>query len=214
MISRELHDRVAQDLSTLKIGLDTIFDNQPAVSGELQKKVLELSEILQGAIGTVRDLSYELRPPGLDDMGLISTLSMYCEEFAEKNGLKVNFQSVGMSTFNLDSDTEMNLYRLVQEGINNIRRHAAASHATIKLVGAYPNIILRIEDDGKGFDLQERSQTAARERRMGLRSMQERVGLIQGEMTIQSQPMKGTQIFIKFPYQEKKHGSKENHFDR
>jgi len=114
----------------------------------------------------------------------------------------------------LDFDTEMNLYRLIQEGLNNIRKHAAAGQATVKLVGAYLNIILRIEDDGKGFDAEERARKAGSEKRMGLRSMTERVRLIQGEIAIQSQPMKGTQIFIKFPYQEKKHDPQKNHIDR
>ena len=103
---------------------------------------------------------------------------------------------------------------LIQEGLNNIRRHAAASRATIKLVGSYPKIILRIEDDGKGFDVEERTRTADSEKRMGLRSMAERVRLIQGEMLIESQPMKGSQIIIKFPYQEEKHDSLKNHIDR
>ncbi len=214
MISQELHDRVAQDLSSLKIGLDTIFDGHPGLSPEIQKKIPEFSGILQRVIGNVRDLSYELRLWGLNEMGLIPALSMYCEEFAEKSGIEVNFQSAGMGSFSLDSDTEISLYRLIQEGLINVRKHAAADHATVKLLGASPNIILRIEDDGLGFDLQERARTADKERRMGLRSMAERVSLLRGEMTIQSQPMKGTRIFIKFPYQEKKHGSKENHIDR
>ena len=204
MISRELHDRIAQDLSTLLIGLNTLFDHQPNVIPEVRKKALEFSEILQGTIGAVRDLSYDLRLSGLEDMGLIPALSMYCEEFAEKSSLKVDFQSIGMSALRMDFDTEMNLYRLIQEGLNNIRRHAAAGQATVKLVGTYPNIILRIEDDGKGFDAEERARAAGSEKRMGLRSMSERVRLIQGEMRIRSQPRKGTQIFIKFPYQEKR----------
>ncbi|UCE54436.1 MAG: PAS domain-containing protein [Desulfobacterales bacterium] len=214
MISRELHDRVTQDLSSIKIGIDTLVDREPCLSAEVRKNVLEYSQILQKAIGSVRDLSYDLHPPGLDDMGLVHALFMYCDEFAEKSGVKVNFEPVGMSNFFLDSDTELNLYRLVQEGLNNIRKHAHAGQANVKLVGTYPNIILRIEDNGKGFDLQERMRTVDRQRRMGLRSMAERVSLMQGEMTIQSQPMKGTHIFIKFPYQEKKYGSKENHIDR
>ena len=96
MISRELHDRVAQDLSSVLIGLNTLFNRQPNVIPEVRKKALEFSEILQGTIGAVRDLSYDLRPPGLDDMGLIAALSMYCEEFAEKSGLKVDFQATGI----------------------------------------------------------------------------------------------------------------------
>jgi signal transduction histidine kinase len=204
MISRELHDRVAQDLYTLLIGLNTLFDHHPNVIPEVRKKALELSEILQGTIGAVRDLSYDLRLSGLENMGLIPALSMYCDEFTEKSRLKVDFQPIGMSALNMDFDTEMNLYRLIQEGLNNIRRHAAANQATVKLVGSYPNIILRIEDDGKGFDVAERARTADTEKRMGLRSMAERVRLIQGDMRIRSQPGKGTRIFIKFPYQEKR----------
>jgi len=213
MISRELHDRVAQDLSTLLIGLNTISDHLPNVIPKVQKKALELSEIVQGTINVVRDLSYDLHLPGLDGIGLIPALSMYCEEFAEKQGLKVDFQSSGMKDLRLDFETEMNLYRLIQEGLNNIHKHAAANLATVKIVGTYPNIILRIEDNGQGFDVEKRVRTADSEKRMGLRSMAERVRLIQGEMTIQSQPMKGTRIFIKFPYQKEKHDSKENHID-
>lgn len=214
MISRELHDRVMQDLSSIKIGIDTLVDQEPSLSPEVRKNVLGYSQILQKAIGSVRDLSYDLHPPGLDDMGLVPALSMYCDEFAEKSGVKVNLEPIGMSNFSLDCDTELNLYRLIQEGLNNIRKHAHAGQASVKLVGTYPNIILRIEDNGRGFDLQERMRTVDRQRRMGLRSMAERVSLMQGKMTIQSQPMKGTHIFIKIPYQEKKHGSKENHIDR
>ena len=214
MISRELHDRVAQDLSTLKIGLDTLYHNEPTVSSEVQEKILEFSAIIQNSIRTVRDLSYDLRLSGLDDMGLIPALSMYCEEFAEKSGLKVDFRATGLSALKLNFDTEMNLYRLIQEGLNNIRKHAAASRAGIRLVGAYPNIILRIEDDGKGFDVEERARTVGSGKRMGLRSMAERVSLMQGEMTIESQPLKGTRIIIRFPFQENKRGSQEDHIDR
>jgi PAS domain S-box-containing protein len=204
MISRELHDRVAQDLSTLLIGLNTISKRQHDVFPEVRKKASELSEILRRTIEVVRDLSYELRPPGLDDMGLIQALSMYCEEFAEKSGLRVDFQATGMSVLRLDANTAMNLYRLIQEGLNNIRKHAAAGQAIVKLVGNYPNILLRIEDDGQGFDVAERARAAGSEKRMGLRSMAERVNLIRGRMAIQSQPMKGTRILIKFSCQEEK----------
>ncbi|MBW2431724.1 MAG: PAS domain S-box protein [Deltaproteobacteria bacterium] len=202
MISSELHDSVAQDLSSLLIGLNILSDHQINAIPEVRKKALELSEILEGTIEAVRDLSYELRLPGLDAMGLMPALSMYCKEFAEKSGLRVDFQSTGMNDMRLDFNAEMNLYRLIQEGLNNIRKHAAANQATVKLVGTYPNIILRIEDDGKGFDVEERARTAGSEKRMGLRSMAERVNLIRGRMAIQSKPMKGTRIFIKFPCQE------------
>jgi len=206
MISSELHDRTAQDLSTANIVCNSLLHESPEIPPAAMAKITGISKTLEQIIGSVRDLSYELRPPGLEHMGLIQALSMYCEEFSKKSGFKIDFTAIGMDTFNVDADIGINLYRIVQEGLNNIRKHAAASQAVVKLVGTYPNIILRIEDDGKGFDIEERKRKIDGERRMGLRSMQERVSLIQGEMAIQSQPMKGAQIFIKLPYREKKHG--------
>jgi signal transduction histidine kinase len=139
---------------------------------------------------------------------------MFCEEFAEKSEVKVDFQSAGMKNLQLDSDSEINLYRLVQEGLNNIGKHADAREANIKLLGASPNIILRIEDGGKGFDMEAWARTKDSEKRMGLRSMQERVSLLHGKMMIQSRPLEGTQIFIKIPYQENRHGPEKDYSDR
>jgi len=214
MISRELHDRVAQDLSTLKITSETFFDSQPGVSSEIKQKVAEFSSLLDRTILAVRDLTYDLRPPGLGDMGLMAALLMYCEEFAENSLLKVDFQAHGLDQLTLAFDTEINIYRLVQEGLNNIRKHADASKAIVRLVGSFPNLILRIEDDGRGFDVEERARTADSEKRMGLRSMAERVNLLRGRMKIQSRLNKGTKIEIKLPYQENKDDETKDHLDR
>ncbi len=214
MISRELHDRVAQDLSTLKIISETFFDSQPGASPENRQKVTEFSSLLDRTILTVRDLTYDLRPPGLGDMGLVAGLSMYCEEFAENNRLRVDFQAHGLDRLTLGFDTEINIYRLVQEGLNNIRKHAHAKNAIVRLVGSFPNLILRIQDDGKGFDVKERERTADSEKRMGLRSMTERVKLLRGRMKIQSRLNKGTKIEIKLPYQENKDDEAKDHLDR
>jgi signal transduction histidine kinase len=92
------------------------------------------------------------------------------------------------------------MYRLVQESLNNIMKHAEAKRATIKLVASFPKIILRISDDGKGFDIKNRLAEAINEKRMGLRSMKERVSLLGGRMRINSRPGKGTKIFIDVPY--------------
>ncbi len=81
------------------------------------------------------------------------------------------------------------------------------------LVASFPKIILRIEDDGKGFDVRERMVTASKERRMGLRSMEERINLLQGEMSIKSRPMEGTRILIEVPYKEENSAAEEEHID-
>ena len=213
MISRELHDRVGQDLSTLRIGLDTLIDNQPEVQPETRQRISELSKMLQDSIMVIRDLSYDLRPPSLDQLGLVRTILEYAHEFSEKTGLSVDVTSAGMDRLKLDSVVEINLYRLIQEGLNNISKHARANSATIRLIASFPNIILRIEDDGEGFDVKNRLVAAQNEKRMGLGNMRERVNLLNGAMTLKSRPGKGTRILIEVPYEEKKSESKKKHID-
>ena len=166
-----------------------------------------MSRTLQESIKAVRDLSYDLRPPVLDEMGLVQTLFQYCHDFSENDGINVDFHSAGMKDLKLDFDTEINLYRLIQESLTNIKKHANADHVTIRLVASFPNIILRIEDNGRGFDVQKRLATITKEKRMGIRSMEQRAKLLQSEMELQSRPMQGTKISIKLPYNEKKSDS-------
>ena len=202
MISCELHDRVAQDLSALKIDCDLISGDTFDVSLKISKKFKRISNTLQNTITAIRDLSYELRPPGLDQMSLLEVIFHYCEEFSEKTGLNVDFTSAGMDSLHLNRDAEINFYRLIQEGLNNILKHAGANHATIKLTAAHPDIILRISDDGRGFDVKERRANALNEKRMGLSSMEERVNLLKGAIKIQSHAGEGTKVLIEVPYKE------------
>lgn len=213
MISCELHDRVAQDLSASKIECDMLLKNQATLNFPAKEKLLEISNRLQGAINAIRDLSYELQPPALAQMGIVKALEIYCEEFSSQFGNKVDFQSAGLNLFKLDSNTEIHLYRLVQEGLNNIRKHAESDTAIVRLVGVFPNIILRIEDNGKGFDVKARELKLGDEKRMGLRSMRERINLLGGQMTIQSDPMQGTKISIKIPFQEQNREAEEAHIN-
>jgi PAS domain S-box-containing protein len=201
-IAGYLHDHVAQDLSSLKIGLETLLDNQRKTT--VETRIKELSKLLQGSITAVRDLSYDLHPPGMDQLGLVRTVYQYCEDFSERNNVSVDFYTAGMKDLKLNFDTEINLYRLIQEGLNNIKKHAQASHIIIRLVASAPNIILRIEDNGKGFDVERRLAKSLKEKHLGLSSMVERVSLLEGTMNINSKPSKGTRIFIEVPYKEKK----------
>ena len=214
-ISRELHDRVAQDLSTAKIVADQISRTPTeAAPPDLRQELSKISSALQGAINTIRNLAYDLRPPVLDDMGLVRTIFQYCEEFSERTGLDIEFSSAGLETVKPDPDTQINVYRLIQEGLNNVKKHAEANRVTVKLVRAFPNIILRIEDDGKGFDVHARRMVSPSEKRMGLQSMEERVHLLQGKMEIQSRPQQGTKITIRIPSEEVKRDPQENRADR
>ncbi|MBI5590131.1 MAG: PhnD/SsuA/transferrin family substrate-binding protein [Deltaproteobacteria bacterium] len=199
LISCELHDSIAQNLSVLKINFDMVYHDPSMISPALRKKLTASSSLLFQIIKDVRNLAYDLRLPGLEEMGLVKALEIYCEEVSENGGIKVDFQSPGMSVMDLDGNMGIHIYRLIQEGLNNVRKHAEADHATIILLGSSPNLILRIEDNGRGFDVKAQELLSASTKRMGICSMQERVNLLYGKMAIQSQPMKGTKIFIKIP---------------
>jgi PAS domain S-box-containing protein len=210
-ISRYLHDQVAQDLSTLRIGCETLFDSQPDTPVAVRQKVNEMSGILQNTISAVRNLSYDLRPPGMDHLGLARTLMQYCEDFSKKYDLQIDYHSAGMEDLETDYETEINLFRVAQEALNNINLHAAASRVTIRLVASFPSIIMRIEDNGKGFDVEDRLIKAAGERRMGLGNLQERVRLLNGNLKIQSRPQAGTKILVEIPFKEKKSDLETKH---
>jgi signal transduction histidine kinase len=124
----------------------------------------------------------------------------HCKEFSKQTGIKVDFFSAGLNGLRFDFDTEINLYRLIQESLRNISKHAQASQVTIRMVASYPSIILRIEDNGIGFDVKNRQQSAKIEKRMGLQSMQERVSLLNGKMELKSDAMRGTKFFIEVPF--------------
>jgi PAS domain S-box-containing protein len=212
-ISRYLHDNVAQDLSLLNIGMETLFDGQPSVSVKIKQKSSELSKILKRSISAVRNFAYDLHPPGLDQLGLVRTVYQYCEEFAEKKQINIDFFAAGMDDLKIPFDTEINLYRIIQEALRNIKKHADAANVILKMVASFPYIILRIEDDGKGFDIKERMVSTVKEKRMGLRSMEERVGLLNGKIKIQSRPAEGTKIVIEVPYKEINFVRKKEHID-
>lgn len=200
-ISRDLHDNVAQELASLKIICETLFDGNQAIPAEVKGKMGSFSTILQHTIMSVRDMAYDLRPPGLDQLGLVSTLGNYCDDYAGRNNIDVDFFSAGVSRYTLTADSEINLYRIIQEALHNVVKHARASQVTIRLTASFPTIILRIEDDGQGFDLSSRTTSASMEKHMGLRSMEERARLLSGNFSIRSHKGKGTKIAVEIPIQ-------------
>jgi PAS domain S-box-containing protein len=205
MISCELHDVVAQDLSSAKITCDLLLDpHLKTTLPEVRQKIAGVSKALKKTISTVRDFSYELHPPLLDEMGLVRSVSAYCDDFSKHNNMIIDFYSAGMRKLDLDFMTRINLFRLIQEGLNNIKKHAHANYVTVRMAASFPNIALSLEDDGRGFEVERLRETALKNRQMGLGKMKERVGMLQGEMKIRSRPMQGTKIFIQLPYKKEK----------
>jgi len=203
-ISLDLHDNVAQQLSALKVYSENFLFHQGGEDAQLRKKMAEWSKILNCCIGTVRDLSYNLRPPSIELMGITSTLADYCRDFSRQSGLDVNFVSAGMDRLSLSIDYEIaiNIYRLVQEALNNVQQHACADRVNIRLVASGPSVVLWIEDNGRGCNLTEAGERAISERRLGLLGMQERVHLLGGSIKIQSHPGKGMKICAEIPCED------------
>lgn len=214
-ISRELHDSVAQELSAVKIGLDNLLELLPEkTSKKLTSKILQISDNLHQVIGSIRELAYGLRPAILDSLGLTRALSQLCEEFSTRTGLTVNLLIAGIEEDKLNENAVITLYRFIQEGLNNVQKHAQAKNVNIKLVSSFPKIILRLEDDGKGFDVIEKQSGAFLEKHMGLLNLQERVALLGGNMQIESQPQKGTSILVEIPWKKVVREPQENHNNR
>lgn len=200
MISRELHDRVGQDLSSLRIEMEALRE-LPLCPAELRERIAELSARIDRSIFAVRDLAYDLKPPGLE-IGVAQAMSMLCGDFSEKTGIRVEFVAAGIEKLQPGFDFQINLYRMIQEGLNNIHKHAHAQRAAVKLTAVHPHVLLRIEDDGCGFDVEKRAREIDSEKRMGLRSLKERADLLGGVMVVTSRVGHGTRILIKLPCKE------------
>lgn len=202
-IARDLHDHVAQDLASLKISCETFFGSEKEITNGLRQKIGTFTSVLQSSIEAVRNLAYDLQPPRLDQIGLVQTIYNYCQDFSFNHGVKVELFSAGVEDLTLDFDTEINIYRLIQEALNNIKKHSGATRAVIRFVAAYPDLILRIEDNGKGFDVRKTIQETLTRKRMGLRNMEERAHILKGSFSIQSKRREGTRILIKIPINQR-----------
>jgi two-component system sensor histidine kinase UhpB len=139
---------------------------------------------------------WELRPPGLDDLGLVKTLARFVQDWSREFGIAADFHSQGLDTTRLPHDTEINLYRITQEALNNVLKHAHASTVAVILECREDQLVLVIEDDGVGFD---RAAAGAAERGIGLIGIEERAALIGGTLEIEASPGAGTTLFVRAP---------------
>lgn len=198
-ISRDLHDKVAQDLSSIVLKLETLCDGHPDTAQDIRDKIRELVDIVQDAVASVRDISYGLSPSALKQLGLSQALENLCQDAARRSGVEIDFFATGVEDIVLDFDMKINIFRMVQEAINNVSKHSQAHRCTVRLVKSHPDILIRIEDNGKGFDVAKRMAEAVEERRMGLMSMEERARLLDGSMEMKSLKGKGTRTVFKIP---------------
>ncbi len=198
-ISLYLHDDVAQNLSSLKIACDSLLMDVTQGRVPDNEEIRNWRELLDHCIKTVRELSYNLRPPCLEQIGLASALSDYCRDFSRKTGISALFHGAGVEDLELEFETAINIYRLVQEALNNVMKHSGATVVRVGLVASYPDIILTVEDNGQGFDPEDGYRKALNNKCLGLLGMKERVRTICGTLRLHSAPGHGTKITVRFP---------------
>jgi signal transduction histidine kinase len=195
-IARELHDEVGQALTVIKINLQAAqrLKDPAAWAEHLEESIRTVQQTLQ----QVRNLSLDLRPSLLDDLGLVPAVRWYIDRQAQQAGLEAEFVT-DLADERFSSDLEIVCFRIVQEALTNVVRHAQAERIKVGLEQHDSCLHLRIQDDGVGFDVQEALHQAAGGTSLGLLSMQERVALLGGEMRIDSAPGRGTEIEVQLP---------------
>ena len=202
-LARELHDQAGQGLTSLLIRLKAIENR--CDDSDLKEKLVGLQGMVSDTIDEIRDLSYSLRPPALDEFGLSAAIQALADDVSNQSGVRVKFKN--RVEMKLPQNLEMVLYRIVQESVTNVVRHANARQVIIELEPQENLIYLKIADDGSGFDPAE-INPAAGKRHLGLISMHERAELIGGKLDMYSELGIGTTIEVRVPnkYMEIMHG--------
>jgi signal transduction histidine kinase len=189
-LARELHDQTGQELTSVIFGLKAVEEapDEASRAAAVEQVRAQVLETLQD----VRRLAVELRPKALDDYGLVAAIERLVQTFAEQVGIRVEFEP-NLPGGRLATEVETALYRMVQEALTNIAKHAQAGEVSIVLTRSADAVSAIVEDDGRGFDTRE-----AREG-MGLDGMRERLGLLDGKLKIESGPGKGTTLVAEVP---------------
>jgi signal transduction histidine kinase len=190
-LARELHDETGQALTSILLGLKPI--ERIATDDDSRVAVASLRELVVSTLQNVRRLAVELRPAALDDFGLAPALERLVETFREQTRIRVDFEA-RLGVDRLPSEVETTIYRLVQEALSNIVKHASARHVSILLTMKNGAVAAVIEDDGRGFDT-----TTVGDDGLGLLGMKERVGLLGGRLRIESGPTGGTTLVAEVP---------------
>jgi len=194
-IAREMHDQFGEQLTALGLRI-RMLKEAAAGRDDLSVQISALEQVAQQLDRDVDHLVWELRPTALDDLGLRAALANYIQDWSLRVNVSVELHTTGLTTDRLASEIETTLYRIAQEALNNIAKHARASHVEIILERRADQVSLIVEDDGVGFDLAGMD----RDRRgFGLLGMQERAALVGATLQIESTPGDGTTIFVRMP---------------
>jgi signal transduction histidine kinase len=190
-LARELHDQTGQALTSILLGLKTLEEAVETEDG--RASAASLRALVVDTLHDVRNLAVELRPAALDDFGVIPALERLVDSFRENTGIDISMEA-SIGSARLASELETTLYRLVQEALTNIVKHADAGHVSISIVRTDGSISAVVEDDGRGF-----TPDGTRADALGLVGMRERVALLNGRITVESAPGRGTTLAVEVP---------------
>jgi signal transduction histidine kinase len=190
-LARELHDETGQALTSILLGLKPL--EQAAASDEVRAAVALVRELVVSTLQDVRRLAVELRPSALDDFGLAPAVERLVDTFREQSGLQVDLEA-HLGEARLPSEIETALYRVVQEALTNIVKHAGATRVSVLLRRKDGGLLAVVEDDGAGFD-----PSRTREAALGLAGMRERLALVGGRLQIESASGAGTTLAAEVP---------------
>lgn len=195
-IARELHDETSQVLTSLLISLKVL--EETVHTSEAKERINETRSLVHQTLRAIRNLSIDLRPSALDDLGLIPALRWYLKEYQVRWNIEVDCSITGLHD-RLPAEIETTIYRIIQEALTNTARHAHATHVRVTLKEQGEHIHITIQDNGRGFDQDALMKTPWQERGLGLAGMRERATLLKGSLTIHTCPGGGTTIDVIIP---------------
>ncbi len=206
-LARELHDQLGQQLTAFALGAEDALrltgasgDDRAAANAPLVRRLAQLHALAREMQAGARYLALELRPPELDDLGIELALETYVREWSVRYAIPADVALTGDATDRpLRGDVGSTLYRIVQEALTNVARHAQAAQVSVIVERSAREVRLLVEDDGRGFDVDATARRAESERRLGLAGMQERAALVGGAVTIESAPGRGTTVYVRLP---------------
>lgn len=197
-IALSLHDDTGQTLSMLIINLERLEKQLPADEAALQKKLAASRALAQQALTGLRKVVYGLRPTILDDLGLVPAIRWYARTNLEEAGIHAEV-CAAEDVDPVSAQIKSTLFRISQEAINNIVRHAEARNARITLKQEDMDLVLQVEDDGKGFDVDQINEEALARQHLGLLGIEERAQMVGGRATLESTPGRGTRLSVAVP---------------
>jgi PAS domain S-box-containing protein len=201
-MARELHDQLGQDLTALSLGLKSLeLEIPPGTTGH--ERLRDLKEIVNRLGGQARDIAFELRPAALDDLGLAAAVDELVRRWSQRSGIPVGIHLAFGDNMRLPPDVESTIYRVIQEALTNIAKHARATSVSVIIERDISHLTALIEDDGRGFNPKKLAHSSG----LGLLGMAERLSLVGGSLQIESSAGQGTTVRARIPSDRQLGGS-------